>query len=183
MHKLTIVLDKEGFALLKEHAESRKRTPEEDAPIVLVNRLRALADYAEKLAQKNAKFRVYLPRAINGDEREKLIKEVVKEGYGVAPKEKSAPKERKPKKRVKMEGQSVQKSTSPGKLQSVTLRNAIRGKPKEKKEHSSQRKIDLYDSPGVALNKAQMIHEANGRSVKDILKDNGRDPHGKLVKP
>ena len=185
-HKLVVYLNDGDFDLLKDHADSRKRDYAEDLVLVAVNRLRALADYAGKLAQKDATFRAYAPKGLPDDERTKIKALAAQEGIAPEPEKKKEGKKRgkNVKPRVRGVGSDVVRSragirdpdTQP------SLKEAIRGRPAQKKGSSGNRRIDLYDEPSVALAKARYIAESNGRAVKDVLKDNGRNPKGERYK-
>ncbi len=83
-HTLKVRLTATQMHALKKHAEKKKREPEEDLIAVWWGRMCALADYAEKLETKGARFRPYAPRNLDDAQRDKLKAEAVKEG--IAPK-------------------------------------------------------------------------------------------------
>jgi hypothetical protein len=154
MPKLTINLTDEQFRALESHAETKKRSAEEDLKAEWWGRRKALINFAEKKATKGATFRVYLPSALDD---EKTRTQVYMD-LGVKPRE---PKESKP--RTKKPKPNATKPNAPSpKVQEL--------------------RILPDDDAATACMKAEKIEESGSElSEAEILKKFGRDTKGRKI--
>lgn len=154
-HTLKIILSDEQYRVLAAHAKKKGRSEEDDLKHVWWGRTQALVRYEEKLAQKDAAFRVYTPRSLDAEEREKIrkalgvvSKKVLTRRKPTTPKVKEAPK------------------------------------PAPKKAQPKAVPITKSDTPEEACAKAEAIVDADttGQLTEaQVLKAAGRNLRGKIV--
>ena len=201
MPTLRVEVTKAQYERLEEQAEEKGlEEPEEAIVAIWWGRTQALDKYAERRKQSGAKFRPYAPLKLKG--REKVKTDAIAQGIAPVPRTQLRKGPPRPKK-AKMKKGSARPAVKTPALQaenagSTPARSTPTLKPtppklrKKAVVHPKKVvKIDMLDGAGVALNKArQMAEEAAGpgnnyveSDVIAVLRANGRDLNGELIKP
>jgi outer membrane biosynthesis protein TonB len=188
MHTIKIELNETQYKAALQHSEKAGLDIGPDIVNVWWGRTRALATYAERL-EKGSKMRAYAPLGLSDIERARLKALAVKEGVALKPKDPPAPKPKEEPKKAAPKAAEPKKAEPKATPPKKKIKAIASVKPVNASVETAPVKPKLVpapildtDSPEVAIGKAELIADADGKlSDSAVLKAAGRDIRGKHI--